>query len=75
MEEVVEGIGRLILRIIKWLIIDALVEFVIQGIGHVTLKIITLGKYPRPNRDEGRTVVTGFVTIVLIVFVVVMSTH
>ena len=75
MEEVVEGVGRLIFRTIKWLIIDALVEFVIQGIGHITLKIITLGRYPRPNRDEGRTVLTGLITIALIVFVVVMSTH
>lgn len=75
MEEVVEGVGRLIFRIIKWLIIDALVEFVIQGIGHITLKIITLGRYPRPNRDEGRTVVTGFVTIALIVFFIVVFTR
>lgn len=60
MEEVVEGIGRLILRIIKWLIIDALVEFIIQGIGYITLKVITLGRYPRPNRDEGRCVIAGF---------------
>lgn len=75
MEEVVEGVGRLIFRIIKWLIIDGLLEFVIQGIGHITLKTITLGRYPRPNRDEGRAIVTGFITIALIVFFIVVFTR
>ena len=63
MEEVVEGFGRLILRIIKWIIIDAIVEFIVYGYGYITLKTITFGKLPRPNKDEGLTVFAGLVSI------------
>lgn len=65
MEEVFEPLGRFILRVIKWIIIDAIMEFVLKGTGHVVLKLLTLGKYPRAGRDEGRTVAVGFVSFVV----------
>ena len=37
MEEVFEPLGRFILRVIKWIIIDAFMEFVLKGTGHVVL--------------------------------------
>ena len=65
MEEVFEPLGRFILRVIKWIIIDAIIEFVLKGTGHVVLKLLTFGKYPRAGRDEGRTVAVGFVSFVV----------
>ena len=65
MEEVFEPLGRFILRVIKWIIIDAIIEFVLKGTGHVVLKLLTLGKYPRAGRDEGRPVAVGFVSFVV----------
>ncbi|WP_334062765.1 hypothetical protein [Alteromonas genovensis] len=64
MEEVVEGFGRFALRIIKWIVIQALIEGIVYGYGYVTLKIFTLGKYPRSNKDEGRSFIAGCVSIV-----------
>ena len=70
MEEVVEGFGRVIFRVIKWFIIDAILEFVIYGYGYITLKIVTFGKYPRPNKDEGRTIATGIISIIATLFLI-----
>ncbi len=66
MEEVFEPLGRFILRILKWIFIDAIMEFVLKGTGHVVLKLLTLGKYPRAGRDEGRTIAVGFVSLVVV---------
>jgi hypothetical protein len=41
MEEVFEPLGRFMLRVIKWIIIDAIMEFVLKGTGHVVLKLLT----------------------------------
>ena len=65
MEEVFEPLGRFIHRVIKWTIIDAFMEFVLKGTGHVVIKLLTFGKYPRAGRDEGRTVAVGFVSFVV----------
>jgi hypothetical protein len=32
----------------------------------VVLKLLTLGKYPRAGRDEGRTIAVGFVSLVVV---------
>ncbi len=75
MEEVVEGFGRVIFRVIKWLIIDAILEFVIYGYGYITLKIVTFGKYPRPNKDEGRTITTGIISIIATLLLIAYFYH
>jgi hypothetical protein len=74
MEEVAEGIGRGFLRVIKWIIIDAFIELFIHGYGYLTLKIITIGKYPKPDQDNDTLcVVAGLisfaVTIGIIMFI------
>ena len=66
MEDVLEPLGRFILRILKWIVVEAIIEFVIKGIGHIVLKLLTFGKYPRAGRDEGRTFAVGFVSLIVI---------
>ncbi len=73
MEEVAEGIGRFFLNILKWVFIDAILEFFIRGLGYISLKIVTFGKYPRKGRDEGRSVFAGFVTLALILVLIGMT--
>ncbi|GEA09622.1 hypothetical protein KUL42_43830 [Alteromonas sp. KUL42] len=73
MEEVAEGIGRFFLNILKWVFIDAILEFFIRGLGYISLKIVTFGKYPRKGRDEGRSVIAGFVTLALILVLIGMT--
>ena len=64
MEEVAEGLFRGIARLIKWIIIDILIQLFIHGYGYVTLKVLTLGKYPKPNTDnEGICIITGLISI------------
>lgn len=73
MEEVFEPLGRFMLRVIKWIIIEAIMEFVLKGTGHVVLKLFAFGKYPRAGRDEGRTVAVGFVSFVAVFVCLAMT--
>ena len=38
MEELAEGVGRGILNLIKWIVIDVFIELFIRGYGYLTLK-------------------------------------
>jgi len=74
MEDLAEGIGRGILNLIKWIVIDVFIELFIHGYGYLTLKIITLGKYPKPDQNNDTLcVVSGFIslafTIAIIMFI------
>ena len=73
MEDIAEGIGRFFLSILRWIFIDAILEFFIRGLGYISLKIITLGRYPRPGRDEGRCVIAGFVSLAFILLLIGMT--
>ena len=66
MEDVLEPLGRFVLRILKWIVVEAIIELVIKGTGHVVLKLLTFGKYPRAGRDEGRTFAVGFVSLAIV---------
>ena len=66
MEDVLEPLGRFILRIIKWILVEFIVELVLKGIGHVVLKLLTFGKYPRAGKDEGSTFAVGFISVVAV---------
>ncbi|MEP1446118.1 MAG: hypothetical protein ABJK37_08415 [Paraglaciecola sp.] len=71
MEEVVGGFGLLILRGLKWLVITALVEFLIYWYGYITLKILTLGHYPKLGEDsETMCIITGVVSIALTIVLI-----
>ncbi|MCF6435848.1 MULTISPECIES: hypothetical protein [Pseudoalteromonas] len=62
MEEVTEGLFRGIARFIKWLFIDMLIQSIFYGCGYATLKVVTLGTYPKPNRiHEGLCIAVGVV--------------
>tara|TARA_Y200000002_G_scaffold240103_1_gene198378 strand:- start:828 stop:1052 length:225 start_codon:yes stop_codon:yes gene_type:complete len=72
MEEVLEPLGRFILRIIKWILVEFIVELVLKGIGHVVLKLLTFGKYPRAGKDEGKTFAVGFISVIVVFVGLVM---
>jgi len=64
MEELSEGLFRAIARILKWIIIDLFTDVIIQGYGYATLKVITLGKLPKPGQDsEDLCIVTGLISM------------
>jgi len=70
-EELAEGVGRGFLRVIKWIVINAFIEFFMYGYGYIILKIITFGKYPKPNQnDETLCTVTGFIALILTIAVI-----
>ncbi|MDY6977130.1 MAG: hypothetical protein SVW51_13065 [Pseudomonadota bacterium] len=66
MEDVLEPLGRFVLRILKWIVVEAIIELVIKGTGHVVLKLLTFGKYPRAGRDERRTFAVGVVSLIIV---------
>ena len=66
MEDVLEPLGRFILRILKWIVVEVIIELVLKSTGHMVLKLLTFGKYPRAGRDEGRTFAVGFVCLAFV---------
>lgn len=73
MEEIVEGPIRVVFRIIRWLLIEALCEFVFFHMGRLFLLTITFTRYPNKSQcdqHEGRISFVGFVvTVALVVFI------
>lgn len=72
MEEVFELLGCFIFWVIKWIIIDVIMEFVLKGMGYVVFKLLIFGKYLRVGCDEGRIVVVGFISFVVVFVCFVM---
>jgi hypothetical protein len=71
MDEIIEVAGRGFLRVVKWIIIDAFIEFFLYFVGYVTLKVVTFGKYPKENRDNDTLCcVTGAVVLLFVVAVI-----
>jgi hypothetical protein len=71
MEDLAEGIGKGFLNLIKWIIIDVFIELFIYGYGYLTLKILTLGKYPKPNQNNDTLcVVSGFISFVVTIAII-----
>lgn len=73
MEELAEGAVKPILRLIRFILIEAFCEFLVYWVGRLSLLTITLGKYPRgrlAEEHEGRIILTGFVVIILSVVLI-----
>lgn len=72
MEEIGEGIVRLIYRFFRYIIIDALMEIVCFWIGRVFLLIITLGRYPRGKKVDDHEGFISFIGLLVIVTVPIL---
>lgn len=71
MEDLAEGVGRGILNLTKWIVIDVFIELFIHGYGYLTLKIITLGKHPKPDQNNDTLCVTaGFISFVITIAII-----
>jgi len=67
-EELAEGILKTFLRIIRFVLIEAICEFLLYWIGRIFLWVVTLGNYPQGRQTEeheGRIMLTGGVVIIL----------
>ncbi|ACA85577.1 hypothetical protein Swoo_1285 [Shewanella woodyi ATCC 51908] len=67
-EELAEGAIKTILRLIRFILIEAICEFLIYWVGRIFLLVVTLGNYPRGKQaeeHEGRIICTGIVVIIL----------
>ena len=67
-EELAEGAVKTILRLIRFILIETICEFVIYWVGRIFLLTITLGNYPRGKQTEeheGRIICTGIAVIIL----------
>lgn len=51
MEELAEGFLRTLFKILRWVLIEAFIEFICFYVGKYSLLLITLGSYPR-KQDE-----------------------
>ncbi|MGI9946856.1 hypothetical protein [Vibrio hyugaensis] len=69
MEELVIGAARVLGTLIRWLMIELLLDRVVYSVGYAGLYILTLGKRPRrPVSQEmkGRIVLLGIALSILI---------
>lgn len=68
MTELVETVGRSAVGVIRWLIIDAFVEFVLQGCGYLTLKALSFGRYPTSKQsNENICALTGALVLAVVI--------
>ena len=75
MEELAEGAIKPIFRLIRFIFIEAICEFLIYWVGRIFLLVVTLGKYPRGRQveeHEGRIICTGIVVIILSIVLISM---
>jgi len=73
MEEIVEGPIRFIFRIIRWILIEALCEFLFFHIGRLFLLMVTFARYPNKaqcERHEGRIIGVGLVVTVALIIII-----
>jgi hypothetical protein len=68
MDFLIEGLGRGIIGFFRWLLFTALVETLMYWCGYVVLKIMTLGRYPAPNRDN--TMLCVLTALLFFIFVI-----
>ncbi|EAR28379.1 hypothetical protein PTD2_21227 [Pseudoalteromonas tunicata D2] len=72
-EELAEGAFKAILRFIRFILLEAICEFLIYWVGRIFLNIVTLGNYPRGRQvedHEGRIICTGFAVIILTIVLI-----
>jgi hypothetical protein len=73
MEELVEGLGRGILNVIKWIVIDLFIEIFVHGYGYITLKVFTFGKYPKAGEDNYTLcIISGLLSIAATIAVIIV---
>lgn len=73
MEELAEGALKTILRLIRFIFIEAFCEFLIYWVGRISLLIVTLGRYPRGRQveeHEGCIICVGITVIILSVLLI-----
>jgi hypothetical protein len=67
-DDVAEGLFRVIGRLIAHLIVDVLIEIIFYLIGKVFLRIVTFGRYPPPAEQRHSVEfveIVGFIVVVL----------
>jgi len=68
MDEISDGIFRLIGGIIRWFLLEIIYQIVIFNIGRFSLLLITLGRYPQRHcleKDANRIAWIGILVLIL----------
>lgn len=73
LEGIVEVVFPFIGRVLGYIIIDFLGQIVFYSSGYLTLKLVTLGKYPEPfvppgdgSNQEAYCIITGITAFILV---------
>ena len=67
MEELVIGILHITGRVVAWFLLDIFFQVVCWGIGWATLKLVTLGCYPKKDMKEDSVAYVGFCMLLLVI--------
>ncbi len=65
MEEILGGIFYFIGRFFIWFFLDIFFQVICWSIGWGTLKVITLGQYPKKQTSEELVAIIGFIVLIL----------
>lgn len=75
MEEIIGGIFHIIGRFLIWFFLDIFFQVVCWGLGWGTLKIITLGQYPKKQTSEEAVAIAGFIALLLPIIFITFYFH
>lgn len=75
MEEIALGILQIVARIIVWIFVEFFVQIVCWSIGWGTLKVLTLGRYPKEETEEDKIALVGFFMLLLVIVGFTLYVH
>ncbi|MDP5030400.1 MAG: hypothetical protein NWQ54_11230 [Paraglaciecola sp.] len=73
MEELGEGLVRVILRVLRTILIEGICESLCYWLGRWFLLILTLGRYPQYKqleKHQGRITLVGIIVLITLVLVI-----
>ena len=75
-EDIAGGVVRALWRVLLWLLLDVLIDIIIYGYGYITLKIVTLGRYPKQyGAERNFAIFAGFVAILATICLILYWQH
>ena len=69
MDEIVEGLFRIVVTVVRWFWWDLIFNIVLFNVGRLSLLLVTLGRYPRGyalEKDDEKISLIGIIVLALI---------
>ena len=74
-EYIPDGFLRVLWQILRYLLIDLCIDMLIHGYGYLTLKIFSLGRYPKLYGTERNVAILAGIVAMLVTVALILYWH